>query len=342
MGQLVVREVEENEKKAYNLLASHVVQSWEWGEFRRKTGLDLVRLGHFSGKKMLGAYQLTFHPVPVVTQTIGYFPKGPMPDAKMVSALVTLGSSKNAAFIKIEPNVVVDEKTREEAHKKILSLDSRLILSKKPLFTKHNFVIDLTRTEAELLAAMHPKTRYNIGLAQRYGVQVYESTGAEDFEIYLKLYFETTKRQNYFGHTHSYHKLVWETLMPAGMARVLIAKYQGRPLAVWMLFNFGNTIYYPYGGSSMENKEVMASNLLCWEAIRWGKKMGLKLFDMWGALGPEVNERDPWYGFHRFKAGYGPLQVEYIGTYDLILKQTLYRSLNFADKLRWTYLKLKR
>ncbi|OGE08194.1 hypothetical protein A3A60_03710 [Candidatus Curtissbacteria bacterium RIFCSPLOWO2_01_FULL_42_26] len=342
MGDSIVREVEENEKSAYNLRVMHVVQSWEWGEFRRKTGLDLVRLGHFSGKKMLNAYQLTFHQVPVLAQTIGYFPKGPMPDAKMIEALATLGKSKNAAFIKIEPNVVIDEKTREEAHNKILSLDSRLILSKKPLFTKHNFVIDLTRTEAELMRAMHPKTRYNVGLAHRYGVQVYESTKEEDFEIYLKLYFETTKRQNYFGHTPTYHKLIWETLMPAGMARVLIAKYQGKPLAVWMLFNFANTLYYPYGGSSIENKEVMASNLLCWEAIRLGKKMGLKIFDMWGALAPDASQKDSWYGFHRFKAGYGPMQVEYIGTYDLILQQALYRSLNLADRFRWLYLKTMR
>ena len=342
MAGVIVREVEENEKSAYNLNVLHVVQSWEWGEFRRKTGLDLVRLGYFSGKKMLDAYQLTFHPVPVLAQTIGYFPKGPMPNIKMIEALVTLGNSKNAAFIKIEPNVVVDEKTREEAHNKILSLDSRLILSKKPLFTKHNFVIDLTRTEAELMRAMHPKTRYNVGLAQRYGVQVYESTKKEDFEIYLKLYFETTRRQNYFGHTPSYHKLIWETLMPAGMARLLIAKYQGKPLAVWMLFNFANTLYYPYGGSSMENKEVMASNLLCWEAIRLGKKMGLKIFDMWGALAPDASQKDSWYGFHRFKAGYGPMHVEYIGTYDLILQQALYRSLNLADRFRWLYLKTMR
>lgn len=338
---MIVREIEENEKDHYNKTVSHVVQSWEWGEFRRKTGLNLVRMGHFEGRKLISAYQLTFHTVPIFSQTIGYLPKGPLPNAKMVEALSSLGGNKNAAFIKIEPNVLVDDKTRQKAQDNITSLDSRIITSQKPLFTKYNFLLDLTKSETELMAVMHPKTRYNIGLAIRYGVQVYESVRDEDFEIYLKLYFETTKRQRYFGHTPQYHRLVWETLKKAKMARILIGVYQKKPLVAWMLFNFGDTIYYPYGGSSFEHREVMASNLVCWEAIKLGKKMGIKTFDMWGALAPDASERDPWFGFHRFKAGYGPEHVEYTGTYDLILKNSLYKTLNAADKLRWMYLRTK-
>ena len=125
------------------------------------------------------------------------------------------------------------------------------------------------------------------------------------------------------------------------MARLLIAKYQGEPLVAWMLLNFASTLYYPYGGSSKEYKDVMASNLIAWEAIRLGKKMGLKVFDMWGALAPDAKESNPWYGFHRFKAGYGPAHVEYVGTYDLILKPALYNTLNIADKLRWIYLRTR-
>ena len=301
-------------------------------------GLDLVRLGHFEGNKLLLAYQLTFHPVPFFKYTVGYLPKGPMPDAKMIEALKTLGEQKKAAFIKIEPNVINDKS--QVINDKLKQLG--LFPSKKSLFTKYNFLIDLTRSEDQLLAAMHPKTRYNIGIAQKKGVEVYESTSEVDFEIYSKLYFETTKRQKYFGHTPAYHKLVWEILMPAKMARLLIARYQEKSLVAWMLLNFGETLYYPYGGSSKEHKEVMASNLIAWEAIRLGKENGFKIFDMWGALAPDAKESDPWYGFHRFKAGYGPIHVEYVGTYDLILRPSLYNTLNIADRLRWMFLRMRR
>ncbi len=332
---MIVREVSESEKGSYNKLVGHIIQSWEWGEFRKKAGIDLVRLGHFEADKLIIAYQLTFHSVPFFKNTIGYFPKGPMPDEKMIETLREIGGQKNAAFIKIEPNVLSDQ--RQATQDQLPKLG--LIPSKKSLFTKYNFLIDLSKSEEQLLAVMHPKTRYNIGVAQRKNVQVYESTKDSDFEIYIKLYFATTKRQKYFGHTQAYHTMLWQTLAPAGMARLLIAKYNNEPVVVWMLFNFGQTLYYPYGGSSLEYKEVMASNLVAWEAIRLGKKMGLKIFDMWGALPPDAKENHPWYGFHRFKAGYGPAHVEYIGTYDLVLKPQLYNLLNIAERFRWVYLR---
>ena len=335
---MIVREIRESAKAAYNKVVSHVIQSWEWGEFRKKMGLDLVRLGHFEGNKLISAYQLTFHQVPFFGQTIGYLPKGPIPDKTMVKALRDLGAKKKAAFIKIEPNVISDKS--QVINNKLKQLG--LTPSRKSLFTTYNFLVDLTKSEDQLLSAMHQKTRYNIGVAQKKGVKVYESIKDADFEIYLKLYFETTRRQKYFGHTPEYHKLVWETLKPAKMARLLIAKYQGKALVTWLLLNFGDTLYYPYGGSATEYKEVMASNLVAWEAIRLGKKMNLTTFDMWGALGPDASVRDPWYGFHRFKAGYGGTHVEYVGTYDLVLKMTLYNILNTADKLRWLFLRATR
>lgn len=330
----MVREVKESEKNQYNKIVSHIIQSWEWGEFREKTGIDVVRIGHFKGSRVASAYQLTFHRVPKTTWTIGYLPKGPMPDREMVRALRDIGGKKNAAFIKIEPNVEAGITNYESRIKNL-----GLVESKKSLFTKYNFLVDLTKGEEQLLESMHPKTRYNIKVAQKKGVEVYESTKDHDFEIYLKLYFETTQRQKYFGHTPQYHRLAWKTLRDAGMARLLIAKYQKKPLVAWMLFNFGDTLYYPYGGSSDEHKDVMASNLVAWEAIRLGKKLKFKTLDLWGALGQDASEADPWYGFHRFKAGYGPKHVEYVGTYDLVLKPILYNILNYTDRVRWMVLR---
>src|SRR3989304_1295613 len=329
---MTIREISPTNKNAYDKLVTHVIQSWEWGEFRKKMGIDLIRLCEYSSNKLTSAYQLTFHPVPFFKNiTIGYFPKGPMPTKSMVNALVDFGAQKKAAFIKIEPNIISDRKTTNDERLTRLGL----IPSKKSLFTKHNFIVDLTQSEENLLAKMHPKTRYNIKLAQKKGVKVYDSTADSDFKTYLKLYFETTRRQKYFGHSPAYHQKVWETLKPAKMARVLIAQYQKKPLVAWMLLNFGDTLYYPYGGSSLEHKEVMASNLVAWEAIRLGKRLNFKTFDMWGALPPDADKTDPWYGFHRFKEGYGGKHVEYVGTYDFVLCPRLHTALNLAKKVKW-------
>lgn len=122
------------------------------------------------------------------------------------------------------------------------------------------------------------------------------------------------------------------------MARLLIAYYKlpttnYQPLTAWMLLSFKDTLYYPYGGSSKSHPEVMANNLTAWEAIKLGKKLGLKKFDMWGALGPDADPKDPWYGFHKFKMGYGGKLVQYLGSFDLVLNWPAYLVFTTIDLL---------
>jgi len=106
------------------------------------------------------------------------------------------------------------------------------------------------------------------------------------------------------------------------------------PLTAWMMLNFKDTLYYPYGGSSKAHPEVMANNLMAWEAIKLGKKLGLKKFDMWGAATtPNPSRSNPYFGFHNFKKGYGGELVEYIGTFDLVLNWPLYLMFTVIDKL---------
>jgi lipid II:glycine glycyltransferase (peptidoglycan interpeptide bridge formation enzyme) len=283
-------------------------------------GLQVVRYGLFDGDQLKVAFQITFHKIPIINKYVGYLPKGPAPDDNLAKALKQIGQENNCAFIKLEPSVEIGNWK--------LEIGNSFKSSPKPLFSKHNFIIDLTKSEDELLKAMHPKTRYNIRVAQKHNVKVEERTDNQALEIYLKLYFATTKRQGFAGHNEHYHRTVWEVLKDAGMARLLIATYNNNPL-----FNFKDTIYYTYGGSSVEHKEVMSNNLVCWETIKLGKKLGLKTFDMWGALGPDPNPKDPWIGFHNFKKGYGGHLVEYIGTYDFVINWPIYYLFTFVDRL---------
>lgn len=314
----------------YNNVVTHVIQSWEWGEFRKSLGLPLLRYGIYENGKLVTAFQLTLHKIPFTSQFVGYLPKGPLPDKKLAEALEQIGKEQNCAFIKLEPDILSTQP--------IYSVYPSFLPSPKPLFTKYNFVLDLTQTEEELLAAMHPKTRYNIKVAQKKGVWVEERTDDEAFSMYLKLYFDTTKRQNYHGHNETYHKKVWQILKSAGMARLIIGFYKPPgsknpiPLSSWMILNFRDTLYYPYGGSSVEYREVMTNNLVAWEAIKLGQKLKLKSFDLWGALGPDADPNDPWQGFHRFKKGYGATLVEYLGTFDLVFNDPLYWAFTYVDK----------
>jgi len=301
----------------------HPLQSPEWGEFREKIGTKVVKTDSF---------QLTIHKIPHTPWNIGYLPKGEMPDKKAVDELKTIGKKENCIFIQIEPNILADEEKRSGIK------DLGFKKSAHPLITKYTFILDLTKSEEELLKNMHPKTRYNIRVAEKHGVKITEETSDKAFENYLKLEKETTKRQKFYAHSENYHKMMWKTLK-GKIAHLFIAEYKGKILTAWIVFTLDNKLYYPYGASSSENREVMSSNLMMWEVIKWGKKMGLQRFDMWGSLGPVPDQKDPWYGFHRFKEGYGPELIEFIGSFDLVINPVIYELYKIADKIRWTFLR---
>jgi len=328
---MIIREIYPNEKQQFNQAVTHPLQSWEWGEFREKTGVQVLRIGLFDKKTLKTGLQLTKHPLPKINYFIGYLPKCASFNKEMLGALKKIGEKENCIFIKIEPNLGTGKE---------FFLKNGCVYG-RPLFTKYTFQIDLTQSEEILLSRMKQKTRYNIKLAQKHGVKIIEDNSPRAFNEYLKLTFETTKRQKFYAHNKDYHRKMWQVLYPSEIAHLLKATYQKKTLATWIVFVFNKVLYYPYGASSREHKNVMASSLIMWEAIRFGKKLGCHTFDLWGSLGPEPDKKDPWYGFHRFKQGYGPKLVEFIGTFDLIIKPRLYKVYNLVDNLRWKYLKLK-
>jgi lipid II:glycine glycyltransferase (peptidoglycan interpeptide bridge formation enzyme) len=334
---MLIREVLEEEKTAFNKLAPHPLQAWEWGQFREKLGLKVIRLGVFDDKKLVSGYQTTIHPIFKTKYTIAYLPKSPLPDKSLLEALVKVCQKENAIFLKIEPQVF--KKSGFGAIDNFLKTQG--LIPAKPIFSPYTLLLDLTKDPDELLAKMHPKTRYNIRLAQRHGVVVVEDNSDQAFASYLKLHFETTKRDGFYSHTPLFHQTMWQILKPAGIAHLLLAKYQGTVLAAWMLFVFNNCLYYPYGGSSRKYKEVMASYALMWQAIKFGRQNHCRTFDLWGIPEPNPSPQNPWYGFYRFKIGFAPQPAEFIGAYDLVLNQPLYTLYNLADRGRWFLLRLK-
>lgn len=312
------------EKAIWNDRVSHPLQTWEWGQFRQAMGIDVTRLHN---------WQITFHRIPYTPWTVGYFPKGPKPTLAMISQLMNLGRQKNAVVIQLEPDVV--------AGKNALDKTLPLIPSHRPLFTKYTFILDLAKSEKTLLASMHQKTRYNLRVAQKHHVEVKEDNSDQAFSEYLRLNEETTGRQGFYAHNAHYHQTMWNIMKKSGMAHLFTASFEGKTLAAWIIFAFGKTLYYPYGTSSRKHREVMAPTLLLWEIARWGKQNGYRSFDLWGALGPNPDAKDPWFGFHRFKQGFNPMLTQYIGSFDLIIHPILYKLYTIADTIRWIVLKRK-
>lgn len=312
-------------KNEFDVRVYHPLQSWQWGEVREKMNIEVIRLT--DGKDN---FQLTLHKL-AFGYKLGYLPRSVIPSDKMIGFLKEWGQKNKIIFIKIEPYI---EKSKVKMQK--LKLKS----SDHPLFPPWTQILDISRPEEEILKKMHPKTRYNIRLAQKKGVTVKEVSNEEGFKVFSKLYFDTCRRQKYYGHDLKYHKTVWENLKN-NISHIMVAYYNNIPLAAYELFYFKDSLYYVYGGTSELHRNVMAANLLMWESIKFGQKIGAVKFDMWGSLPPGYDQRHSWAGFTRFKEGYGCEFVEMVGSWDLIINPFLYHLYGVMYQVRSLLLKFK-
>lgn len=317
-------------------LPEHIVQSKPWGEFKEKMGNFLVSVD---------GIQFTLHKIPLLFFFVGYAPK--VNDVKNIDfeKLKEAGKKNRCVVIRFDcPNFIKGTETATEA---VEIFKKYAIKADKNTFAKNTVLLDITASESSLLEKMHPKTRYNIKLASKKGVFVVLGKEKADLEDFIRLQQDTAKRQGFYVHPDNYYRVLWETLAPNGFSHILLAKIknpetnQEISIAGWMLFSYQKVLYYPYGGSDYRYHDLMASSALMWEAIRLGKKLGCEIFDMWGVADNPNDPKDPWYGFTRFKAGFGGEIVSFIDSYDFIINKLVYYFFTLGYKIAWFFLRLK-
>ncbi len=169
---------------------------------------------------------------------------------------------------------------------------------------------------------MKQKTRYNVRLASRKGVEV-RYGHMEDLDLLYHMYVETSLRDRFVIRPPEYYQDAWGSFVEAGLARPLIAEVEGQPVAAVIIYRFGDKATYMYGMSRELHRNKMPSYLLQWEAMRWAKAQGCRIYDFWGA--PDtMDETDPMWGVYRFKQGFGPTTVITPGAWDLVLRPLHY------------------
>lgn len=288
----------------YNEVMSHPLQSPEWGEFRAENGNLVSKVNDF---------QIIWSKIPKTSYYFGTLLKTKIPTLADLELFKTEGKKVGGIGIRIEPN----EQNGE--------IPSGLVKGRR-FFTPQTFWLDLTKSEEELLKNMHPKGRYNIKVAQKHNVAFRESDDLDQFLILNNL---TQKRQGFYAHDDKYFKTMWKHLK-GKIAHLFVAEYENETLAAWIIFKYGDTIYYPYGASSDKFRNVQATSLMLWETAKWGKSQGCKTYDLWG-----VEEGK---GFTRFKEQFGPKLITFVGTYDLPINSPLYWLFRFGEILRWQIL----
>ena len=180
------------------------------------------------------------------------------------------------------------------------------------------------------MASFHPKTRYNTRLAARKGVTV-EIKGAEACEEFHDLMLVTGERDNFATRDTSYFKRIMDAF--GDDARIYLAKFEGKTIAGALDVHCGDKVWYVYGASSNEYRNVMPNYLLQWEMIRWSMENGCTVYDLRGVPGIIEDENNPIYGLYKFKKGFAGEATEMIGEFDLAIKPLWQKLSTIAESL---------
>ncbi|SFT38958.1 FemAB family protein [Lishizhenia tianjinensis] len=201
----------------------------------------------------------------------------------------------------------------------------KLLKSRTDNLPSNTFFVDLRQGEEEILAQMKPKTRYNIRLSQRKGVEV-QQYGIEMLDEWYALYAETTQRNGMQLQDKEFFKTVIEA-EGRGVdsdVQLLMASYKGEMLAAMIFVISNRRATYLYGASTAKHRGLMAPYCLQWEAIQRAKKAGCVEYDMFGTS-PHPYPSHPMAGLFRFKHGFGAELFHRMGCWDYPLMEQEYK-----------------
>ena len=323
--------LEENERCNFQ-------QSLEWAEVKKPNWIPEVILAEDEEKNIVGSLCVWVRKIPIFGN-IMYAPRGPVCDIQDISIMkqLTEGAKElakkyNVIGLRIEPDIEKDDQAFRDI---ITNLGYKIKDDAKnfreEIQPRYVFRLDIkNKTEDEIFAGFHSKTRYNVRLAIKKGVEVKEGT-REDLKDFHKIMVETGARDGFIIRPLSYFEKMYDEMAPEHM-KLLMAYHDGKPISGVIPIFYGNKTWYLYGASSNEHRNLMPNYLLQWEMIKMAIARHDDIYDFRGVSGV-VDESHPQYGLYRFKKGFGGKFTEFLGEIYIPYKPLTYKLYKFSEKL---------
>lgn len=297
--------------------------SWEWGEFERSSGKDFESWGIYKNDVLVGVL-----PIKTIRAKRGKYlhvRHAPLIDwgdtnvvKEVISFLKEKSKEKKVYFVRISPLI----RKSEENEEKLESLGFK----RSPIHATDaqlTVVLDLTKSEDQILMEMRKTTRNLIRRAQKIDIKVKHTEDIDLFDDFKKIYLDTVKRQGWTAYSIEYIEKEYEMFRKVGKAHMFVSYYEDKPISSSIFIVHNDQVIYHFSGSLTEYRKIPSSYLLHWEAIRFFKEKGLKIYNFWGVC-PKNSKKHPWYGLSLFKRGFTESELEFVHSYDLIVSPLAY------------------
>ena len=318
-----------------------VLQCWEWGELKARTGWQPLPIAIQRQGEIVAACLVLKRTIPLMGGCLFYAHRGPIVDfsdesvwTELLSEIRQLAQEHKAVAFKVEPAIPVDNQRvigalkgagfRGRApHAGFGATQPRCVMK-----------LDIMPDPEDLIMAFKPKTRYNIRLAGRKGVVVSADCTRDDIADFYRILRVTAQRDGFMVRDISYFYDIWDLIIQRDLGRMFLAYVGEELIAGTIAFVLGEQAWYVYGASSDRHREKMPNYLLQWEMMNWARARGCRVFDMRGVAREidGVPQRELG-GLNRFKRGFGAHYVEYIGDWDLVVRPMWYKLFTTSEPI---------
>lgn len=305
----------------------HFMQSFYWSKVKTEWKWNAVIERDEKGN-IIGTLSFLIRKIPYLPYSLMYAPRGPVcfvENEELVKTLIDAAkeeAKKNKCYlIKIDPDIKnTDKNFRDLMIRQGFKIkdENKNFEGIQPRFV---FRLDIKgKTPDELLASFHQKTRYNIRVAIKNGVQV-KHFGKAILKDFIPIMRTTGERDNFTTRPLEYFEKMADAL--GDKMRVYIASFEGTPIAGAICIHYGSKVWYLYGASANIHRNTMPNYLIQFEMIKWAVEEGCSVYDFRGVSG-DMDENNPLYGIYRFKKGFNPELTEFIGELDFVCNKPIY------------------
>ena len=294
------------------------LQSFEWGEFQKKLGKKIHRIV-IEDNNLL--FQAQIVQERIFLKDFLYIPYGPVfkknitdeEKKESFNLLLKELQKQNSIFARIEPNDHLSDISNfhfEDAPKRI-----------QP---EKTLLLDLTKSESEIIDNFQQKTRYNIRLAEKKGIKIRFLN--EYDQTFFNLIKKTRERQEISSYNEQYYKNLFDFQSDDFKVNLVIAELDQRIIVASIVIFFGNTVTSLHTGSDYEYRQLKAPHLLRWRIIQEAKNKVYEIYDFWG-----INE-EKYPGITYFKKGFSNYEFSYGQGKDIIFSDNWYKIYRFLRK----------
>lgn len=312
---------------------ANFLQSWDFYEFHQSRGNDVVRrIAVDEQRNIVAAYAGVVEAAKRGRHLA--IAGGPILDwgnLELVEAVFQdmreQGKKENCVFVRVRPQLERSESS--------LKLMQNLGAKPAPMYLSVEFagVLDLNKSEEELLAGMRQRLRRALRKAAKNGITVEKSTNPEDIHEFYQIQMQTAGRHGFVAFSEDFFLKQFTALAKNDEAVLYSAKYQGETLAQNFMIFYGNEASYHYGVSSELGTKLSGAPLLHLEAMRDARKRGIKRYNFWGIVG-EDETKHRFYGVSCFKRGFGVDELKYTPAHDLVLEPAKYQITKLIETIR--------